>query len=74
MIAHTIPTLSASPWTQGFTYDSQLDYLATASYGDGLPNASPSWSYDACRIARKADASCAKSGHPLRFKRTRIAE
>lgn len=32
--------------TDSYGYDSQLDYLTGATYGDGLPNANPSWSYD----------------------------
>jgi len=33
--------------TDSYSYDSSLDYLTGASYGDGLANATPSWSYDA---------------------------
>ena len=33
--------------TDTYGYDAKLDYLTTASYGDGLANASPTWSCDA---------------------------
>jgi RHS repeat-associated protein len=33
--------------TEGYSYDAQPAYLAGANYGDGLPNANPTWSYDA---------------------------
>ena len=33
--------------TETYAYDPNLDYLTGASYGDGLPNATPTWSYDA---------------------------
>ena len=33
--------------TDSYSYDSSLDYLTGASYGDGLANANPTWSYDA---------------------------
>jgi RHS repeat-associated protein len=33
--------------TDTYSYDPQLDYLTGATYGDGLANASPTWSYDA---------------------------
>jgi len=42
--------------TEIYTYDSQLDYLASANYYDGLPNANPSWTYDAA--ANRTDSVC----------------
>jgi len=33
--------------TEGYSYDPSLDYLVGASYGDGLPDATPTWAYDA---------------------------
>jgi RHS repeat-associated protein len=33
--------------TDTYGYDSALDYLTAAGYGDGLANANPTWSYDA---------------------------
>ena len=33
--------------TEGYGYDPSLDYLTSANYGDGLANATPSWTYDA---------------------------
>jgi RHS repeat-associated protein len=33
--------------TDTYSYDPSLDYLTGATYGDGLANASPAWSYDA---------------------------
>ncbi len=33
--------------TEYYGYDADLDYLTSANYNDGLPNASPTWSYDA---------------------------
>jgi hypothetical protein len=33
--------------TEGYSYDPSLDYLTGANYGDGQPNATPSWTYDA---------------------------
>ena len=30
-----------------YAYDASLDYLTGANYGDGLPNETPTWSYDA---------------------------
>ena len=41
--------------TETYGYDPQLDYLTSASYGDGLPNATASWSYDAA--GNRNDAS-----------------
>ena len=47
----TATTPGSASWTTSQTdtygYDAQLDYLTAASYGDGLANASPTWSYDA---------------------------
>ena len=47
----TATTPGSASWTTSHTdtyvYDAQLDYLTAASYGDGLANASPTWSYDA---------------------------
>ncbi len=37
----------SSSQTDTYGYDAKLDYLTAASYGDGLANASPTWSYDA---------------------------
>ena len=37
----------SSSQTDTYGYDPKLDYLTAASYGDGLANASPTWSYDA---------------------------
>jgi len=42
--------------TETYTYDSQLDYLTSANYGDGLANANPSWTYDAA--ANRTDSVC----------------
>ncbi len=36
-----------SSQTDTYGYDPKLDYLTAASYGDGLANATPTWSYDA---------------------------
>lgn len=33
--------------TETYGYDSSLDYLTSANYGDGLANATPAWTYDA---------------------------
>jgi RHS repeat-associated protein len=33
--------------TDTYGYDSGMDYLTAAGYGDGLANANPTWSYDA---------------------------
>ncbi len=33
--------------TEIYGYDANLDYLTSANYGDGLSNATPSWTYDA---------------------------
>ena len=33
--------------TESYGYDANLDYLTSANYGDGLSNATPSWTYDA---------------------------
>ena len=32
---------------ESYGYDANLDYLTSANYGDGLANATPSWTYDA---------------------------
>jgi hypothetical protein len=44
-------TGSPTTWTtsrhETYTYDPQLDNLTGANYNDGLPNATPSWTYDA---------------------------
>ncbi len=37
----------SSSQTDTYGYDAKLDYLTAARYGDGLANASPTWSYDA---------------------------
>ena len=50
------PTQFALERTETYGYDPQLDYLTSASYGDGLPNASASWSYDAA--GNRNDAVC----------------
>ena len=42
--------------TETYGYDPQLDYLTSASYGDGNPNATPSWAYDAA--GNRNDAAC----------------
>ncbi len=42
--------------TDTYSYDSAFDYLTGASYGDGLANATPSWSYDAA--GNRADSVC----------------
>lgn len=43
--------ISSGSWnlqrTESYGYDSNLDYLTSANYGDGLANATPSWTYDA---------------------------
>ncbi len=33
--------------TESYGYDANLDYLTSTNYGDGLSNATPSWTYDA---------------------------
>lgn len=33
--------------TETYGYDADRDYLTSANYGDGLANATPSWTYDA---------------------------
>ncbi len=42
---------SPTSWTQTrqetYGYDPQLDFVTNANYGDGLPNATPVWAYDA---------------------------
>ena len=47
----TATTPGSASWatsqTDTYGYDAQLDYLTAASYGDGLANATPTWSYDA---------------------------
>jgi RHS repeat-associated protein len=47
-------------WSQdhqeSYSYDPNLDYLVGANYGDGLPNATPSWSYDAA--GNRTDSVC----------------
>ncbi|MBI1332266.1 MAG: hypothetical protein GC165_05250 [Armatimonadetes bacterium] len=43
--------VSSGSWnlqrTESYGYDANLDYLTSANYGDGLSNATPSWTYDA---------------------------
>jgi RHS repeat-associated protein len=50
----------SSAWTlnhtETYSYDPNLDYLVGANYGDGLPNATPSWSYDAA--GNRTDSVC----------------
>ncbi|MBS1700313.1 MAG: RHS repeat-associated core domain-containing protein [Armatimonadetes bacterium] len=41
------PTNWQTQRTETYGYDSNLDYLTSANYGDGLSNATPSWTYDA---------------------------
>jgi RHS repeat-associated protein len=41
---------------ESYSYDPSLDYLVGANYGDGLPNATPSWSYDAA--GNRTDSVC----------------
>jgi RHS repeat-associated protein len=33
--------------TESYGYDANLNYLTSSNYGDGLANATPSWTYDA---------------------------
>jgi RHS repeat-associated protein len=33
--------------TETYGYEAERDFLTSASYGDGLPNANPTWTYDA---------------------------
>ncbi len=33
--------------TETYGYDTDLDYLTSADYNEGLPNENPSWTYDA---------------------------
>ncbi len=42
--------------TDTYSYDPQLDYLAGATYGDGLPNNAPLWSYDPA--GNRTDSVC----------------
>jgi len=49
----TVPTISGSSWTDSFTYDSQLDYLASATYGT---SPTVSWTYDAA--GNRTDSPC----------------
>ncbi len=55
----TASTPGSASWTTSQTdtcgYDPKFDYLTAASYGDGLANASPTWSYDAA--GNRNDAS-----------------
>lgn len=43
--------VSSGSWnlqrTESYGYDANLDYLTSANYGDGLGNATPTWTYDA---------------------------
>ncbi len=43
--------VSSGSWnlqrTESYGYDANLDYLTSANYGDGLSNATPTWTYDA---------------------------
>ena len=43
--------ISSGTWnlqrTESYGYDANLDYLTSANYGDGLSNATPTWTYDA---------------------------
>ena len=32
---------------ESYSYAANLDHMVSASYGDGLANAGPAWSYDA---------------------------
>ena len=40
------PTVWAATRQESYGYDPYLDYLTGANYDDGLPNATPVWSYD----------------------------
>ena len=42
--------------TDNYAYDAQLDYLASATYGDGLPNDAPLWYYDPA--GNRTDSVC----------------
>jgi RHS repeat-associated protein len=42
--------------TETYSYDPNFDYLTGANYGDGLPNATPTWSYDAA--GNRTDSVC----------------
>lgn len=44
--------------TETYSYDSNLDYLVGANYGDGLANANVTWGYDAAgnRVSDSANA------------------
>ena len=41
------PTNWQTQRQETYGYDASLDYLTSANYGDGLANATPSWTYDA---------------------------
>ena len=45
--SNTTASRPSPSWTESYGYDSYSDYLTSASYGDGQPNATQSWTYDA---------------------------
>jgi len=51
--ANYVPTMTPSTWTDSYTYDPQLDYLASATYGT---NPTVSWTYDAA--GNRTDSVC----------------
>jgi len=51
--ANYVPTMTPSTWTDSYTYDSQLDYLASATYGT---SPTVSWTYDAA--GNRTDSVC----------------
>ena len=51
-----------SSWTESYGYDPSFDYLTSANYGDGLPNASQNWTYDAA--GNRNDSVCDNLNRP----------
>ncbi len=50
-------------WTETYGYDPNFDYLTSANYGDGLPNAIQNWSYDAA--GNRTDSVCDNLNRPI---------
>jgi RHS repeat-associated protein len=50
------PAVFMHEWTEYYDYDTSLDYLVSATYLDGQPNANQYWSYDAA--GNRSDATC----------------
>jgi RHS repeat-associated protein len=56
------PTQFLLERSESYGYEPQRDFLTSANYGDGLPNATPTWTYDSAQ--NRSDAVCDALNRP----------